>query len=84
MTEQTYDLPLEWRLRKVGAKQYLVGSNRAIELIGSAPYFVEKLLDGLSHNQIVSDAAGDFGVDPGIIDRDLTSFLNYLRTTKIL
>ena len=68
----------------MGAKQYLVGLNRAIELSGAAPYFIEKFLDGLTHDQIVSDAAGDFGVATETIDRDLSSFVDYLRNAKIL
>lgn len=79
-----YDIQLGWRIRKVGEKQYLVGSNRAIELSGSAPYFIEMMMDGLPHDRIVSTAAEDFGIDPEKIDNDFRSLIQFLKTAEIL
>lgn len=84
MSEKTYEISIDFRQRRAGSKQYLVGRNRAIELSGSGAYFVEKLLDGAEFDDIVAAASADFGVDAETIRTDLAEFLESLRAADVL
>ena len=79
-----YEISIDWRIRKAGEKHYLVGQNRAIELNGSALYFIEKMLDGMPRDTIIAQASQDFGVDSAIIQNDLEAFAKYLRSAEII
>ena len=84
MSDETYEISIDFRQRKLGSKHYLVGRNRAIELSGSGAYFVEKMLDGETVDSIVEKAAEDFSVDPETIRTDLVAFAESLRAADVL
>jgi hypothetical protein len=74
-----YEQNIEFRLRRVGARSFLIRSNAAIELSGVAEDVWKFLEHSVTIEDITTALAAEFDAKPEHIQSDVNEFINVLK-----
>ncbi len=73
-----YEQNLEFRLRRVGARSFLIRSNSAIELSGVGENIWKLLEQSVTVEDITAELTAEYDAEPDHIRSDVTEFIGAL------
>ncbi|MDO5656742.1 MAG: PqqD family protein [Paracoccus sp. (in: a-proteobacteria)] len=73
-----YEQNLEFRLRRVGTRSFLIRSNSAIELSGVGEEIWKRLEQSTTVDDITAALAAEYDAEPEVIRYDVSDFIDTL------